>query len=439
MDNNRFDDRLKRYVKVTTTLSGLVTRLAGEKYLNIPINHQEYAENLKKSLGNLKGPLVKIVQLLSSIPHALPEEYTQHLQELQANAPAMGWLFVKRRMSSELGNNWQDYFQFFESTATAAASLGQIHKARTKEGQIVACKLQYPGMDAAIEADLNQFKILAQIYESVNNAIVTADIQREISDRLREELDYRKEAQHLQWYKKMISVPNVAIPEPLNQLSTHRLLTMTWLDGQPLLTAKKWPEAQRNQLAYTFFKAWYQPFYRYGMIHGDPHLGNYSVQPNGTLNLFDFGCVRVFSPVFVQGVIDLYYSILHRDEALALKAYESWGFTKISKELMEILNKWARFLYGPLLEDKVRSIEETNNSFQGRQIAEEVYQALRKIGGVRPPKEFVLMDRATVGVGSVMMHLGAKLNWYQLFQELTENFNCSILEKNQKQILAASF
>jgi predicted unusual protein kinase regulating ubiquinone biosynthesis (AarF/ABC1/UbiB family) len=301
-------------------------------------------------------------------------------------------------------------------------------------------------MDTAIEADLNQLKVAASVYESFNNAIITTNIQQEISDRLKEELDYQKEAKHMEWYHHIFSPLSenegkkqetddfhIRLPQPLPHLSTKRLLTMTWLEGKPLLSATEWPQERRNQLARTFFKAWYKPFYQYGIIHGDPHLGNYTIQEKGILNLFDFGCVRKFSSSFIQGVIDLYYSLLNNDESLALKAYEQWGFKNITKELMDILNQWARFLYTPLLEDRIRPIDQTNNSVQGRLIAEEVHKKLQTIGGVSPPKEFVFMDRATVGVGSVMMHLKAELNWYQLFHELTQEFNSTLIDQRQQE------
>src|SRR5215471_3569107 len=112
---------------------------------------------------------------------------------------------------------------------------------------------------------------------------------------------------------------------------------MTWLDGTPLLDAAKAPLAERNEIARNLFRAWYVPFYEYGVIHGDPHLGNYTVRPaNGDVNLLDFGCIRIFAPKFVKGVIDLYFALLHDDRALAVHAYESWGFKGLSKDVIDV-------------------------------------------------------------------------------------------------------
>ena len=183
------------------------------------------------------------------------------------------------------------------------------------------------------------------------------------------------------------------------------------------------------------FYAWYYPFYKYGAIHGDPHLGNYSAHNKFEINLLDFGCIRIFKPSFVEGVINLYHAIMHNDEDLAVSAYESWGFENISKELIEILNIWAKFLYSPLLEDKVRKMQETNSTAYGAEAANKVHRELKKIGGVKPPREFVFMDRAAIGLGSVFLHLDAELNWYKIFNELIDDFTVKQMKQRQKQAL----
>jgi predicted unusual protein kinase regulating ubiquinone biosynthesis (AarF/ABC1/UbiB family) len=183
------------------------------------------------------------------------------------------------------------------------------------------------------------------------------------------------------------------------------------------------------------FRAWYKPFYEYGVIHGDPHLGNYTVRDDLDINLLDFGCIRVFAPRFVQGVIDLYWALARGDRALAVHAYETWGFKGLKPQVIDILNEWAAFIYAPLLEDKPRLIQETNSGHQGRQVAERVHQRLREAGGVTPPREFVFMDRAAVGLGSVFMHLHAEVNWYGLFMDLIRDFDVEKLAARQRAAL----
>jgi predicted unusual protein kinase regulating ubiquinone biosynthesis (AarF/ABC1/UbiB family) len=441
-ETSSFFGEIKRIARTSGAVGGIAARIAGERVFGIRTDRAAHAEDLKTILGGLKGPLMKVAQFLSTVPDALPAEYAKELAELQANAPPMGPHFVRRRMSSELGPDWRRHFAHFEETAAAAASLGQVHRARLLDGTEVACKLQYPDMASTVEADLRQLKIAMAIYHRMDNAIRHEDIYAELAERLREELDYRREAAQMRLYREMLAGESlIAVPRPIETLTTSRLLTMTWLEGRPLmrwLETEKPSQEARNQVALALFRAWYVPFYRYGVIHGDPHLGNYQVRPDGGVNLLDFGAIRVFPPRFVKGVIDLYEAVRDDDAARARAAYETWGFTDITEEKLEVLNLWAKFLYEPLLDDRVRRIQETNDTQFGRQVAEKVHAGLKRTGGVRPPREFVLMDRSAIGLGSVFLRLGATLNWSRLFRELIADFDPAALAARQRAALAAA-
>jgi predicted unusual protein kinase regulating ubiquinone biosynthesis (AarF/ABC1/UbiB family) len=421
-------------------MAGLAARLAGERFLGLKIERTEHAGQLVQALGNLKGPLMKVGQILSTIPEALPPEYAQAFQQLQSNAPPMSWSFVRRRMKTELGPDWESRFQNFDHQSSAAASLGQVHKAKGKNGDVLACKLQYPDMQSAIDADLNQLKIIFGLYERYDNSIRTEHIHTELAERLKEELDYELEARHGKLYAYMLrNEQHVHVPEIIDGLSTKRLLTSTWLEGEKILNFVNSPAGQRNQIAMNMFRAWYVPLYFYGVIHGDPHLGNYTVRPDNSINLLDFGCIRAFRPEFIGGVIDLYNAILTDNRDLAVKAYETWGFKELSLEQIDTLTIWAKFLYGPVLEDKIRPIGEVSGGVYGRETAEKVHKKLRELskdkGGVTVPREFVFMDRAALGLGSVFLHLRAEINWHRVFNELIENFNMDSLHKRQKEAL----
>ncbi len=436
----RLTGRVRRYAQVGTSVGGLAAQVVGARYLGLGLDRGKHSSELKAALGGLKGPLMKAAQILATIPDALPREYAEELRQLQSNAPSMGWPFVKRRMRSELGPDWQSKFKSFEHEAAAAASLGQVHRAVSLDGRDLACKLQYPDMLSAVDADLQQLKILFGIYRRYDRAIDPSNIYHELAERLREELDYEREGRHMQLYQDMLrDEKGVHIAELLPELSTRRLLTMTWLEGRPLLDFVKHCDdvEQRNAVAMNMFRCWYVPFYFYGIIHGDPHLGNYTIREDGTVNLLDFGCIRVFHPKFVKGVIDLYFALERDDPELAVEAYRTWGFTDLSKDLLAALNLWAAFLYAPLLEDRPQKIMGDKGSLYGAQVAGEVHKELRRLGGVRPPREFVLMDRAAIGLGSVFMHLDAEINWHQMFHDLIRDFDVKALEKRQKKVLNA--
>jgi predicted unusual protein kinase regulating ubiquinone biosynthesis (AarF/ABC1/UbiB family) len=337
-EKNRFSARARRYARVGTQLSGTAARFAGARFFGVRLDRAANALELAAALGGLKGPIMKVAQLLATIPDALPPEYANELMKLQSQAPPMGWAFVKRRMSAELGADWQKKFSEFEHHPAAAASLGQVHRARALAGNEVACKLQYPDMQSAVEADLNQLQLLFAIRKRFDPVIDTSEIAVEIGARLREELDYGREAKHAALYQHMLKdEESIRVPKVWPNLSTGRLLTLDWLSGRKLLEHKDDTLTARNRLAKAMFTAWWFPFSRFGVIHGDPHLGNYSVfddakgKPAG-INLMDYGCIRIFPPSFVGGVVDLYHGLLRGDDALVVHAYETWGFKRLLEQ-----------------------------------------------------------------------------------------------------------
>jgi predicted unusual protein kinase regulating ubiquinone biosynthesis (AarF/ABC1/UbiB family) len=350
----------------------------------------------------------------------------------------MGWSFVRRRMSTELGPDWQKHFKSFGHEAAAAASLGQVHKGVLTTGETVACKLQYPDMTTTVEADLKQFKMAMGVYHRLDNAIRQDDVIEELTERLREELDYKREAANIRLYKHMLADrADVTVPATIDRLSTHRLLTMEWVEGRLLrhVLENNPSQEERNEMAKALFHAWYVPLYRYGVIHGDPHMGNFTVRPDFGFNLLDFGTIRVFKPSFVRGIIDLCEALRIGDEDMAAEAYKAWGFENLSRDTIAVLNEWAAFLYEPLMQDRVRPIQEDTSGIFGRDIMNRVHTGLQRTGGVKPPRPFVLVDRSAIGLGSVFLRLGAKLNWYQMFQELIADFDENALATRQKEAL----
>lgn len=433
MDESNFFSRFSRIAQTAIAGSSTVLKFAASNALGTNLDHEKQAEILRETLGQMKGPVMKVAQFLATVPGALPPEYADEFLTLQTNAPPMGEGFVRRRMRGELGQDWQEQFQEFDLTPSFAASLGQVHRATTQDGRAVACKLQYPEMQSVIEGDLAQLKFFLKIFGTWSKALDTEEIFEEIKEKLLEELDYERELHNLSVYKKIFQGNDeIHVPEVICELSTKRLLTMQWVEGKSLLSFKDDALEKRNHLAKILFHAWYYPLYHYGVLHGDPHPGNYQVNHDGGLNLLDFGCVRIFDPTFLQGVIDLYRSLQKDDLELRVHALESWGFKNLSKELVEVMSLWANLLFEPLLDDRVRVIQE---EIIGWEVASKVHDELNKLGGIKPPRSFVFMDRAAVGIGSVLFHLKAELNWHKLFEELIDDFSIEAVTKKQNQIL----
>jgi predicted unusual protein kinase regulating ubiquinone biosynthesis (AarF/ABC1/UbiB family) len=435
---NRLSARAARYARVGANLGSVAARMAGSGLFGGEGRATSNAAALAAALGGLKGPIMKVAQLLSTIPDAIPPEYAAELQALQSDAPPMGAAFVKRRMMAELGAGWRERFGEFDLKPAAAASLGQVHRAQDVAGLALACKLQYPDMESAVEADLKQLSVIFAIHRRMSPAIDTREILDEIGARVREELDYGREARHAALYQDiLVDTPEVRVPKVRLDLSTRRLLTMDWLEGRKLLEHKGDPQQVRNRLAQAMFRAWWRPFAHHGVIHGDPHLGNYTAfQADGEaqgINLLDYGCIRIFPPRFVGGVLDLYRGLRDNRPDQVVHAYQTWGFKGLDQSLIDTLNIWARFIYGPLLDDRVRTIADGISAAEyGRKQAFEVHAALKKRGPLTIPREFVFMDRAAIGLGGVFIHLAAELNFHRMFEEEVDGFSTDLVAARQR-------
>ena len=442
MDRERdsFGGRIKRVAQVGAGLSSAAAAFGANRLLAGEQADAKTAKALAAALGNVKGPLMKVAQIIATIPDAAPPEYAEELAKLQANAPSMGWAFVKRRMRAELGADWREKFSAFEQEAAHAASLGQVHKATHLNGQPLACKLQYPDMASAVESDLSQLQVILGLFKRVQNAVDPSEMGDEIAARLREELDYEREAKAMRLYNAMLAdQPAINTPEPIAELSTGRLLSMTWLEGRSLMSFLDAPLPVRNRIAELLFTAWWAPMTTYGVIHGDPHLGNYAVVGDGeALNLLDFGCIRIFPADFVGAVVALYRALLNDDREGQRAAYARWGFSELDDERMDVLNVWARFIYAPLLDDRVRTVADgVSPGEYGRKEAFRMRELLQEKGGVKVPGQFVFMDRAAIGLGAAFLHLGAELNFHQLFERSIAGFDQNALATRQSDALAA--
>ncbi|HVY84461.1 MAG TPA: AarF/ABC1/UbiB kinase family protein [Caulobacterales bacterium] len=437
-ERNRLSARIGRTAKLGANLSGAAATYGAARLFGGDQADAQIAAALRLALGRSKGPLMKIAQMLASIPDLLPPEYAREMGQLMANAPAMGWPFVQRRMRAELGADWERKFGSFEKTAAAAASLGQVHRATAKNGALLACKLQYPDMASAVESDLSQLQTVLGLIKRVGKGVDPSEIGKEMAERLREELDYERERKHIRLFARMLeSVDGVALPEPIEELSTKRLLTMRWLEGKPLKSFLDAPLETRNRIAAMLFRAWWTPVGQYGIIHGDPHLGNYTLSDDAErLNLLDFGCVRIFPPRFIEGVIKLRSGLEHDDRALIEEAYTLWGFTPLRPEIIDTLNIWARFLYAPLLDRRVRAVTAgVEPSEYGRREIREMKQKLFAYEAVTIPREFVFLDRAVIGLGAAFLHLKAELNFAELFDECIAGFSTEAVAARQANAL----
>ena len=439
-ERNRLAGRVARFAKVGAGLSGAAAAIGANAIRGGGDLDARNARAVKAALGQLKGPLMKIAQMATTVPDLLPPEFAQELASLQMNAPPMSAAFVRRRMAAELGGDWRAKFAEFELAPAAAASLGQVHRATALDGRALAVKLQYPDMQSAVESDLAQMRAVMALGRQMFGQVDTREIAVEISERIREELDYGREAKAMALYRAFFTGrDDIAAPEPVAELSTGRLLTMTWLEGRGLTDFEGADRETRNRIARLLFEAWWTPLIRIGVIHGDPHLGNYTFAGEAArLNLLDFGCIRIFPPSFITGVLKLYRALIDDDHDAQAEAYRVWGFSGLTRPLIETLNIWARFIYGPLLDDRVRTVADgVSPGLYGRREAFQMKKALETQGPVTIPREFVFMERAAIGLGAAFLRLGAEMNWQRVFEATLPDFSEDALAERQAAALGA--
>ena len=409
MDENTLLRRLKRYGGHTLFLSQI-----SKDY--VKKDPQKLYKTVVAELGLFKGPLMKVGQLLSMVPGVLPDELTEMLRTLQAEAPPMGPLFVQRRLRGELGKDWQSLFSEINLSPSFSASIGQVHQATTLDGHKIALKLQYPNMDGILQADLTQLKLILALYEKSGGALRTDQFLMETTVHLYEEIDYLHEAQNIKMFRSIFQNTSfVHIPKVLPSLSTKRLLAMDWMEGDPLSKIIDQPHEVRAQATKRLFWSWYYPLYAHNALHGDPHAGNFLFSKDNHVILLDFGCVRHFSPTFLEGTRCLYKKLKNNKKDSA-EAYEMWGFKNLTPDLTASLNEWASFLYGPLLENKVQKLGASYNGAIAKKLGKRILNDLKKQGKVDLPREFILMHRAAVGMGAAFLQLDSALNWQEEFE-----------------------
>ena len=376
---------------------------------------------------------MKVAQLMATIPDCCRPNTPSELQKLQSEAPPMGWAVrqaahdgrARRRTGRRSSPS-------FEHKPAAAASLGQVHRARSLDGKPLACKLQYPDMQSAVEADLQQLDWLFAIHRRMDPAIDTSEIAKEIGARVREELDYQREAKHVALYRAMLDGIDLdpragGVAGAVDRAAAHARLARRHASCSPTRTRRSTIRNRHRAGDVHRLVASVQPLRRdprrsaSRQLHG---VRARAAQPAG-INLLDYGCIRIFPPKFVGGVVDLYNGLARRRRRSRRARLRDLGLQGADARTdRHPQHLGASFIYGPLLDDRVRTIADgVKPSEYGRREAFRVHQALKQEGPVTVPREFVFMDRAAIGLGGVFLHLARELNFYRLFNEAIENFS----------------
>jgi predicted unusual protein kinase regulating ubiquinone biosynthesis (AarF/ABC1/UbiB family) len=384
---------------------------------------EKTAEQVFKVLGELKGGAMKFGQALSVFEAALPEEiakpYRETLTKLQESAPPLPTRVVHKVLAKELGEDWRDNFANFEDTPTASASIGQVHKATWKDGRAVAVKIQYPGAAEALISDLNQIQRFAKIFQLVMPGLDMKPLLEELRARIIEEVDYRYEAEAQEKYAQVYeNDPDIAIPKVV--MASDRVLVSEWLEGTPLSKIiASGTQEQRNNAGMKLARFHFTSPDRAGLLHADPHPGNFRLLDDGRLGVLDFGACNRLPDGFPEPMKNLLKHALDDDAIALYEGFKKDGFIMADVEVDP--NLVLEYLV-PLVEPLRTEVFKYSREWLRDQSARvgDPRNPTAKIGfQLNLPAEYVLIHRVTLGTTGIFCQLEAEgkfrdeaLSWF---------------------------
>ncbi len=388
--------------------------------------HQKTAEQLVGILGEMKGAAMKVGQLASFYEFAVPGEYMSTYRDaltmLQNSAPPMDPDASRSVIEEEFGAPVRDVFMTFEDKPVAAASIGQVHRATLPTGETVAVKVQYPGVDRAIESDLKNLNALTKLSVAIAPNIDPKDVADEVRDRVREELDYRREATNQAGFAKLFEGhPFIVVPRIHPAFCRSRVLTQEFIEGEFFPTAFDWAQEDKDRLAEIIFRFFYGCLNRFLLFSADPHPGNYLLLPDGKVAFLDFGLVRALDPGTLQLLLEIVQALIHEDRERGRTALEGLGILHRRTPEIDAIWEHLKFLNAPVLKDRDFTIDPPlvqEIAAAGFDPRSQAFKTLRKVGvsGV-----MVTFNRMSFGVLSLLARLEATANWHRIARELWAN------------------
>jgi predicted unusual protein kinase regulating ubiquinone biosynthesis (AarF/ABC1/UbiB family) len=385
--------------------------------------HEKTAQQLVGMLGEMKGAAMKLGQLASFYEFAGDNEYLETYRDamtmLQNHAPPMDPEASKRVIEEEFGEPVNSVFAEFEDDAVAAASIGQVHRATLPTGERVAVKVQYPGVDDAVRADLKNVSALTKLSVAIAPNLDPKEVANEVRERVLEELDYRREASNQEKFAELYrDHPFIVVPEVHQEYCRTRVITQEFVEGEPFLSSVDWRQEDKDRLAETLFRFFYGSFNRFLLFSADPHPGNYLLLPDGKVAFLDFGLVRAIDPGTRRLFLEIIQGLITGDKERCGSALESIGI--LSPRTPEVDAVWDHLLMinKPVLEDReftidVKVVQEIASAgFDPRSRA---FQTLRKVG---IPGVMVTFNRMSFGVASLLGRLEATANWQAIAREM---------------------
>ena len=415
-DNRLVSDLPRRAFTRTAKLATLPVGLAGRTALGLgkriggrPAElvaaeiQQRTADQIFRVLGELKGGAMKFGQALSIFEAALPPElagpYRATLTRLQESAPPLPSRTVHRVLAEDLGPDWRDQFTEFDDKPTAAASIGQVHRAVWRDGRQVAVKIQYPGAGNALLSDFTQLSRVARLFAALMPGLEVRPLLDELRDRVSEELDYQLEAQAQQGFADAYAEdPDISVPNVI--ACTGRVLTSEWMDGTPLSKIiSDGTQEERDRAGLLFVRFLFSGPARAGMLHADPHPGNFRMLPDGRLGVLDFGAVDRLPggmPVFIGRLVRMVHD--GADLAPAEAELRRQGFLRDGVDVdMEALRAFLAPMAEPSRGDRFKFSREWLRSEAQRVTDPRSSNLARRLN--LPPSYILIHRVCTAGTG----------------------------------------
>ena len=386
--------------------------------------HLKNARRMVEGSKELRGAFMKLVQMLSMREDLLPGEAIDVLRTTQASVPPMDYRLISQQIRRELSKSPEQLFASFDSEAFAAASLGQVHRARLKNGEEVAVKIQYPGVDATVEQDLGNLKLLLRTFQTIagdlmRQRIDTKAIYAELQERLREELDYVNEARNIDEFRRLLGKDDsILIPRVIKNLSSRRVLTMTYIDGYRLadIFGEVADLELRTWVARKYYELVWRQILEFGVLHTDPQPGNYLVTWHPRLGVLDFGSVRHFSEPVRRASLQLAEAIIGHDDRSLAAALLKLGYIDREQDPAPMV-QIIYILFEPVITDRMYDPAEYDAVAKAATVGELAFE--HKL--YKSPRHSIFLLRALIGLDGIMKGLAVKMNYSALFRECVQS------------------
>ena len=376
------------------------------------------ADDVAEELGSMRGVLMKLGQMASYIYDDLPQTLRSTMSRLQQTAPPMSPELASAVIVEELGAPPEQLFARWDPLPFAAASIGQVHRAITREGQAVAVKVQYPGIARSITSDLRNIGLLRRVVGGAFPGLDTRSLVEELAERLNDEVDYLLEARSQEVFANFYEGhPYIHIPHVVAELTTPHVLTSELVGGDRFEELLHWDQRERDLAAETIYRFVYRSLYRIHAFNGDPHPGNYLFHRDGRVSFLDFGLTKHFSDTDLAPLADaVRFLVFEKDEEGFRSALERAGFLRAGAPVptQAVVDRFGHF-YGTVLQDQPMTITPAYSSAIVRRFFDS-RSPLAPYSDV--PRTYVVMQRINLGLYAVLGSLNATANWRRIAEEI---------------------